>query len=241
MKGRLFVLSVVPLLLNACILSSAAETLMTKREAFPANGIARARIETGAGELTIRGRRGASSIEVVADYKGDPEAKKDILDNLKLTMEIRSDTFFLKTENVRSVGWKHHGWIDVDITLPPGITLDVQDGSGSLSISGMETDVAVHDGSGQIDVEAINGNLRIQDGSGSIRVRNIGKNVEIKDGSGQIDVDQVRGDVQIRDGSGSIQVNDVAGSLIVPDDGSGSISHKDVRGRIEVPRRRRSD
>ena len=229
------------LTLSSCLVLSAAETLLTKRETFAAAGVTNARIETGAGSLTITGRQGASTIEVVADYKGpaaSEQKKREIIDNLRLSMEVRNGTFHLKSENVQTSNWMNHGWIDLHITVPAELSLKIDDGSGSMSVTGIGGDVTIDDGSGEIEAERIQGNLSIEDGSGSIRVRDVGRNLQIRDGSGGIRIEHVAGDVQIHDGSGSIEVIDVTGSLTVPEHGSGSIHYEQVRGRVQVPSRR---
>jgi DUF4097 and DUF4098 domain-containing protein YvlB len=226
---------------SGCLVSSAAETLLTKRESFAAAGVTNARIEAGAGHLTITGRQGASTIEVVADYRGNAaseQKKQEIIDGLRLSMEVRNGVFHLKSENVQTSNWTNHGWIDLNITLPAALSLNVDDGSGAMSVIGIDGDVTIHDGSGEIEAERIVGILSIEDGSGSIRVRDVGRDLRIRDGSGGIRVEHVGGDVQIHDGSGSINVVDVTGSLVVPEHGSGSIHHEQVRGRVQVPARR---
>jgi len=223
-----------------CVHIMADETLATKKQSFPAAGVRDARIDTSSGSLEITGRPGASSIEVTAVYKGRPADKERILDNWTLTMEVRGSSFYLKSEPKEHFGWGNQGAIDLTVTLPSEIALDIEDGSGGMRISDMDRDVVIEDGSGGIVVDHVRGNLRIDDGSGSIRVENIGGNLTIEDGSGGIDVRHVGGNVRIDDGSGSIEVEDVAGDLDIPSAGSGSLRYRDVRGRIDVPKRRRT-
>lgn len=236
-------LTVLLLLLfsNACVISLADETLTTKRQSFDASNLTRARFETGAGKLDIIGRQGNSTIEVVAEYRGHPSARRDaqqIIDSLKLTMEIRGNSFYLKTESLNHWNWGDGGYIDLDVIVPARLALDIEDGSGSMTVIGIDNDVKIEDGSGDIRVEDVRGNLEIHDGSGSIHIRNVGKNIDITDGSGSIDIVRAGGDVRIDDGSGSIDVRDVGGRLDVPHKGSGSIHYSDVRGEVQVPRRK---
>jgi hypothetical protein len=219
----------------------AEQTLRTQKESFPAAAVSTVRLETGAGSLTVIGREGAPTIEVTADFKANVGREGDakrILDNLKLTMEVRGTTFFLKTERMNNWNWGDSGWIDISITLPSHLPLDIDDGSGSMSIREMDRDVKIKDGSGEIEVDGVKGDLMIHDGSGGIRIRYVARNVEIEDGSGEIDITHVGGNVRIEDGSGSIHVEDVQGDLVIPHDGSGSIHYANVRGRIDIPRRK---
>jgi len=227
---------------NACIASMADQTLATKHESFPAVNVTFAQLETGAGSLTIHGRQGATSIEVEAVYKGNARSQEDIqriLENLKLTTELRGSTFSLKTEQTGRQNWTgDSGSIDLIITLPPSLALDIDDGSGSVVISGMGSNVRIEDGSGSIELGGIAGNVTVEDGSGSIRIHDINGGVEIHDGSGEIDIRHVGGTVRIHDGSGSISVEDLDGDFIVAGDGSGSIHHSGVRGKVDIPRRK---
>jgi hypothetical protein len=247
MHPKPILLAFLPLLLGtACDgelgYSFATQVLSVKQEVFPADGVRKARLETGAGKLEVRGRVGAASIEVRAEFKGRPRAgdEQRILDNLELKMEVRGDTFYLKTGTRSRLRWNESGWIDLTITVPPRIALDVDDASGSISVSGIDGDVMIEDGSGEVDLDRIQGEVVINDGSGSITVRDVGKSVRISDGSGGISVRHIQGNVTIEDGSGSIEVEDVRGNLDVPRAGSGSVRYRDVQGTVQVPRRRRS-
>jgi len=226
---------------SGCTFSMANQTLRTQKESVPAAGLTMARLETGAGSLTINGQRGASTIEVFAEYKAAIQSESDaerILNNLKLTMEVRGSTFYLKSEQLQSWNWGNSGRIDLTITLPPSLSLEVNDGSGSIMITGMDRPITIEDGSGEIEVDHVRGNLRIDDGSGEIRILDIDGDVDVSDRSGEITVRRVEGSVHIRDGSGGIEVEDVSGDLIIPDEGSGSLRYRDIRGRVDVPKRR---
>lgn len=226
---------------GSCAFSMAEQTLRTQNESFPSAGVSAVHLETGPGSLQVTGRPGAPSIEVTAEFKaniGSQSDAKRILDNLKLTMETRGDTFFLKSEKLSDWNWGDSGRIDLTIIVPSAVRLDIDDGSGSMSVKGMGRDVRIEDGSGEIEVDGVDGDLVVDDGSGSIWIRNVKGEVEIEDGSGGIDVAHVGGSVRIDDGSGSIDVEDVARDLIIPHDGSGSVHYRDVRGRLDIPRHR---
>lgn len=227
-------LLLVPLLASGCVVSVADETLKTERRSFAAEPITRARFETGSGELRIDGRSGAGSVELVADYKGSDRA---VLEDLKLTAEVRGGTLVVKTESLSS-SWFRGARIDLTVTLPSRLPLELRDGSGNIDVSGMDAELTIQDGSGSIDIARVGGNIKIDDGSGSIQVRDAGGEVAINDGSGSIEVEHVRGGVRIEDGSGGIDVRDVGGVLDVPHKGSGSISHEGVRGEVRIPKRK---
>jgi hypothetical protein len=238
--SRLFSFALL-LLTSGCAFTMAEQLLDTRRQSFPADGVRSARFETGAGSLTIEGRRGATTIEVIAEFRGragSREEERRILESLQLTMEVRGGTFYLKTDHRGMSRWDGGGMIDIVATVPPDIALDIEDGSGGMRVRGMDADVTIEDNSGEVEIDGVKGRLIVKDGSGGIDIRNAGGDVEIEDGSGGIDVRHVQGNIRINDGSGSIDVEDVAGSLDVPSGGSGGVHHRDVRGDVRVPRSR---
>lgn len=179
---------------------------------------------TGAGSLTIQGVQGASDIRLTADVFADNDSE------VELSLVKRGDEAKLVAQIEQQSNW-HQGqspYINVTLTLPADVAIALDDGSGSIDINGMTSDVDIEDGSGSIKVNGAN-TLAIRDGSGSIKVSNINGAVSIKDGSGSINVDKVNGDIDIDDGSGSMTIEYVMGVVTI-DDGSGSITVNDTKG-----------
>ena len=216
-------------------LTASAFTDPVKKELnlnLQAAGIETLKIDCGAGYLKVRGVEGLNQIEVKAtlEVKGIDEDeleefKKEFVD---LSLEKSGSKAVLTSEvkdnfSISSIFKNKSAHINLDVQIPKNLALDVKDGSGSVEIFDMNSDVELEDGSGSITIENINGKLEIEDGSGSIGLNNIGGNVKINDGSGSIDIKDVGGDLNVDDDSGSIDIKDIKGSVVV-DDGSGSIS-----------------
>ena len=192
-------------------------------------------IDAGPGSLDIRGASGANEVQVTAvikvDSRNDDKAQKIVAEDVVLELERRGDRIELVSD-VRD-GWMGQDIsIALEVTMPAGLALQVDDGSGSLTIEDVSADVRVDDGSGSIKIRNV-GPLRIDDGSGSIDVVNVMGDASIIDGSGSIKIRGVAGSVTIDDGSGSINVSDVERDLIIEDDGSGSLNVSNVRGKVE--------
>ncbi len=202
-----------------------------------AGGISEFVIDAGAGSMTINGDAGAKLIEVTATIQvntGDEEkARKAIAKRLTLTLDQNGDRATLKSFFENGMWGGTDGSVKLEITMPTGIALRIDDGSGSILIEDVEADVAIDDGSGSIRIYNV-GAVDIDDGSGSIDIRNANGDVVIVDGSGSIKVEAVNGSVTIDDGSGSINVDDVENDLIIVEDGSGGVSVSDVRGNVEL-------
>ncbi|MDX1501102.1 MAG: DUF4097 family beta strand repeat-containing protein [Thermoanaerobaculia bacterium] len=216
-----------------------------------AEGAGRLVVEARAGSLTLVGRPDADA--VVA--RGTAcSSRRSTLDDIQLTTRRRGDTLVLEVRIPDDAGWRSgSARLDLDVEVPAGLhvvvddtsgsveiegvaSLEIEDGSGSIEVTRVAGRVQIRDGSGEIDLRDAGGPVDIRDGSGSITVADIGGDVELTDGSGSIDVRDVRGSVRVRsDGSGSIRVVRVDGDFVVESDGSGGVSFDRIAGRVSVP------
>lgn len=209
----------------------------TRDMQLDADGIRMLEIDAGAGSMDVKGVSGVDSIVVgatiVVSGSSEDKAAKLIDRKMKLSLESHGDRALLVSDFESGVfGRRPDARIDLEITVPAGIALRIDDGSGSIDIADVAADVAIDDGSGSIDVRNVAGVI-IDDGSGSIDVAEAAGDVSITDGSGSISVRSVGGSVTIDDGSGSIRVNDVEKDLVIVDDGSGSQSFTNIKGAID--------
>ena len=203
-----------------------------------AAGLQSIRIDAGAGSLEVIGVAGAHAIQVKATVSvpesDADEAKQAIASDMTLTLEERGSQAVL-TSRFES-GWRLRGdspVVHLEVRLPASLALDVTDSSGSITISGVHSDISVDDSSGSIRMRDVGGAVRIDDGSGSVSVTDAHGDLHITDGSGSIDVRNVMGSVVVDDGSGSVSISDVGGDLIVKDDGSGALRYSNIAGRVE--------
>ncbi len=202
-----------------------------------ADGIEELDIRAGAGSLDVQGVEGQGSIVVtativVADADED-EAAKIIAKRMELSLDERDGKAILKSDfDSGFMGAGPNARIDLEVRIPSGLNLAIDDGSGSIDVRDIAAGVKIDDGSGSIDVENV-ASLYIDDGSGSIDVERVAGDVEVEDGSGSINVRGVSGSVTIDDGSGSIKVSDVEEDLVIVDDGSGGLKFSDIRGTVK--------
>lgn len=202
-----------------------------------AAGISELSIVAGAGSMDVTGVQGLDKITlkatIVVPDKDEEAARKIIEKRMVLSLERDGDRAELKADFKEGLmGWGSSGYIALEVHVPQGMAVNIDDGSGSLEVIDVAGDVTIDDGSGSIDVRNV-ASLRIDDGSGSIKVMTASGDVSIVDGSGSITVKHVSGSVSVDDGSGSITVSDVENDLIIVDDGSGSLNYSDVRGTVD--------
>ncbi|GAB3287834.1 DUF4097 family beta strand repeat-containing protein [Pseudidiomarina andamanensis] len=172
--------------------------------------------DTGAGSLEIIGEAGRTRIDVVAEvYYRDAE-------DIQLSLEKTGGNAVLTADFASNSYRGDNPYINLTVRVPAELSIELNDGSGSIALRDVMGDLTIEDGSGSITIEH-GGNVDIDDGSGSITVRHLRGDLTIEDGSGSIDIERVSGKVTIDDGSGGIDVRHV-GDLKIIESGSGSLS-----------------
>jgi hypothetical protein len=225
-----------------------------RRAVTPAAGITKAVIHAESGALEVTGTAGAT--QIVADGTAC-SSDDDFLPRMTLTLRKVGSELHIDAdipEKTLVFGF-FSARLDMAITLPAGLPVeiedgsgwlkvantgatDIDDGSGSIEVRNVRGPLVIHDGSGSIEIDTVSGAVNVEDESGELSVRNVTGNVEIEDGSGAISVARVEGSLRIRDdGSGSITVQNVRRDVTVDDDGSGSIEVADVGGNFTVARK----
>ena len=208
----------------------------TRDLALPADGVDILEINAGAGSILVNGTPDASGISVKAIIRvpedDADEARERIAEDLVLSLEKKRSKAQLEDYFEQGAwGFGDNATVDLEINIPQGLKLFVDDGSGSITIADVGGDVGIDDGSGSIEITGA-ANVAVDDGSGSIRIANISGDVEVEDGSGDIRIRGVAGTVTIDDGSGGIDVKDVEEDLEIVDAGSGSVRIADIRGAV---------
>ena len=181
-----------------------------------------------------------------------------MLEEMEVVLERRGSTLDLETFYADR-SWRYNGYarIDLRVEVPLGMEAEIDDGSGSMTLSGLG-DLIVDDGSGGIYVENILGSVDIEDGSGNLEIRDVQGDVYVDDGSGSMDIVGVTGSITVEDGSGSIDIRDVGQDVLAYEIGSGRtrvsgvegnftvrdgrhdrIRYSDVRGVVDIPEPRR--
>lgn len=201
-----------------------------------ATGVSHFFIDAGAGSLKVSGDADVDAIQVTAtiqiDTSSEEKAQEVIAKRLTLSLERDGDRAVLKSYFKGGTWGNDSGFVKLEILMPQGISLRVDDGSGSIVIEDVKADVEVDDGSGSLKIFNV-GAVEIDDGSGSIVIENASGDVSIIDGSGSITVRHVGGSVTVDDGSGSINISDVEQDVIIEEDGSGGLSVRNVGGIVE--------
>jgi len=200
---------------------------------LPAADVARLDIEAGTGSLQVRGESTDGQIHLHGRVCA---SRKSLLEGVALRHSLRDGTQFIETiiPDTDSTFWtSHYLRLDLTVTLPAGLPVSIDDGSGEVQVSGTGA-LSLEDGSGSTSIDGVQGDVRVRDGSGDLRISQVTGNVEVKDGSGALFIAHVQGRVDIRDGSGGIDVQDVAAEVTIHEAGSGSVAVQRVNALTQV-------
>ncbi|TMO97707.1 hypothetical protein CWC14_08080 [Pseudoalteromonas sp. S3260] len=222
------------LLLSGCVFHispSVASVKQTQQLSLPSNNLEYLAILSGAGSLDIQGSNTATNISVDAIIY-----TADIDDEYELTLEKSGTQAKLVAQNKSNNGISFYSGqspsINLVVTVPSTLNLDINDGSGDIVINEMQSNIDVKDGSGSLSINGAK-NLNIDDGSGSIYVKNVVGDLALNDGSGSIDIDNVSGNVAIEDGSGGITIKHIKGAVTV-DDNSGDMLIEHIGSSVTI-------
>lgn len=202
-----------------------------RRVTTPSAGITKVVIHAESGSLKVDGTAGATQIVAAGTACTSEE---DFLPRMNLSLrKVGSELHVEASIPEKTVVFGFFSArLDFTVTMPAGLPVVIEDGSGSIQVSNTGA-TSIDDGSGSIEVRNVRGALQINDGSGSIDVDQVNGNVDIEDDSGEITVRNINGSVEIDDGSGAITV-ERADSLRIRDDGSGSITVQNVRRDVII-------
>jgi hypothetical protein len=188
-------------------------------------------ISAGSGSLVVEGRSGASAVTATATACASEEW---MLDEMEIALDRRGSTVDLETLYPEDA-WRRDGYarIDLRVEVPLGMAAEVEDGSGSATLSGLG-ELRVNDGSGDLYIEDIRGTLDIEDGSGGLEITGVQGDVFVEDGSGSMEIVGVTGSVTVEDGSGSMDIRDVGEHVMAYEIGSGILRVSGVEGDLTV-------
>lgn len=195
--------------------------------------------DVGAGSLEIVGTSG-DEIRINAtiesdDYRDMDDLLEDFEDNMRFEIDRESEyaMVYAKSKDKMKWGKSKNIAIHLEVEMPRGLDLVVDDGSGSITIENIDGLVSIDDGSGSMTLRSIGSDVRIDDGSGSIMIAGVNGDLDIEDGSGSIELKDISGSVDIEDGSGGIMAKFIGGDFKV-DDGSGDVIVKNLDGEFKL-------
>lgn len=192
-------------------------------------------IRAGAGDLAVRGDNTARSVNAT----GHACASNDkLLEQVRIKTRREGSTLYVETALPEFDGgfpWFNNATLDLTVTLPASLAVDLEDGSGDIVLKQVRS-AKIADGSGDLEVSGISSDVTVSDSSGDLDIEHVTGKVKIEqDSSGDIEIEDVHGDVEVLiDSSGELQIERVAGSVHIGQDSSGDIVIREVKGNVIV-------
>ncbi|WP_258277979.1 DUF4097 domain-containing protein [Paenibacillus sp. SC116] len=190
--------------------------------------IKKLRVSNPSGDLTIVGSDQTDKIEAVAKIKRTE----------KISAEEFKMTFTERGEEAEFVNSLPSSWgvdmrqMDITLTVPRDIELDIADESGDIKLQKVKGDLELVDDSGDIELTSSQGNVNITDKSGEIEISNHIGMIAVIDDSGNVKIEQVKGNITIEDGSGNLRIEQIEGNVRVESDTSGDAIIEQVSGSV---------
>jgi hypothetical protein len=196
------------LLLVSTLISEAQDQIIQKNF----SNIKAVELNTASGSITVKKSSG-SEVSLTLRYSYD---KADFTPEI----EARNGTLYLKEEFSRG---SHSGNSEWNLTVPDNTTLNMNTGSGNISLDGITTQVKSSLGSGDVEITGVKGKVQFNTGSGNIRLTNSEGDLSFNTGSGEIEASGGTGKYSLNSGSGDIDVRNMKGTLAL-NTGSGNIT-----------------
>lgn len=174
------------------------------------------RLTTSSGNINLKKGSG-SSVKLTLKYSYSDDEFKPIF-------EENSGKLTLKEDFSRG---NHSGNSNWDLELPDNISLNINTGSGDLSIAELQADVKTNLGSGDIDIHNVKGDLNFNTGSGNIELHKFEGEIRLNTGSGDIRAEGGSGSFSFNAGSGNIKLIKLNGDFSM-NTGSGNIKAEDL-------------
>lgn len=178
-------------------------------------------LSTGSGNITIKKSQGAGvNVSITHSYDGDEFTPVFEENNGKLIMKEK----FSEGNHSGNSAWT--------IAVPDNVSLNLNSGSGDVTIAGVSTDVKSNLGSGNVSISAVKGELTFNTGSGDINLNDTQGELAFNTGSGDIRAEGGTGNFRLNAGSGDIDLTGLSGTFDC-NTGSGDLDSKNVT--IEGP------
>ncbi len=193
--------------------------------------IKKLRVSNPSGDLTIVGSDQADKIEAVAKIKRTENVPSE---EFKMAFTERGEEAeFVNSLSSSSFGINVLHQMDITLTVPRNMELDIVDESGNITVSGITGPVVINDQSGDMELKDIEGEVQVTDESGEIKFEKVKGNITLIDDSGNIELANNQGNVNIEDSSGEIDISNHSGMIVVVDD-SGNVKIDQVKGNVTV-------
>lgn len=113
------------------------------------------------------------------------------------------------------------------LTVPDGLEIRFQSGSGGVIASNLKLDMDANTGSGSFDISKVTGDIKATTGSGDFTISDFNGDINANIGSGSVVAQNCKGGIRLNSGSGNIKLTDSKAAFDA-NTGSGDIVSKNL-------------
>jgi len=202
---KIISLTAIMLLITAAVFSQT-----TVKKSF--TGIKRIKISTSSGSCEIRKSSG-NAVELELSHSFDERSFTPRIEQSGDRLDLGEE--FMGRNFNGSVRWK--------LSVPDGLRVTFNTGSGGLTVDGVNIDLQAGSGSGDLEFSTVKGTVEATTGSGNVEIADFNGEARMNTGSGGMMVTNSEGDLDLNCGSGTIRINQAKGALSV-NTGSGNVN-----------------
>lgn len=166
------------------------------------SGIKQIAITTSSSDIILT-KGNSSDVEVQVEFTFSKNEYEPIFEQDGDVLKLKEE--FHKNSVSGNSKWR--------LTIPDGMKVKSNSGSGNLEASDLKIDFKSSTGSGNYKWKNISGESSISTGSGDIRIDSFDGLVKVSAGSGNISLVDSKGDLNAGTGSGNIDIEDFKGTV----------------------------
>ncbi|MEL7005600.1 MAG: DUF4097 family beta strand repeat-containing protein [Bacteroidota bacterium] len=165
---------------------------------------------TGITKIDMTTASGNCIVKKASGSKVDVSLEHTFGDDYNPVIEKNGNKLVIKEERKRRSWNGKATWV---ITIPDGIDMKYNTGSGNFEASDLDLELSINTGSGNLDLVNMNGDISANSGSGNMDLNEFSGDVHVNIGSGNLDLSEVSGSVTLNCGSGNIKLDDVKADI----------------------------
>ncbi len=180
---------------------AAFASISTEKFEFEAKDIKSTLIHNSTGNIHVAPSESKMAYVIVNKIKWGPRCSAKV--------EVKGGQLHIETDDSAWI-LDHECRVDLVVSLPKQIPLQVRAGTGDIKILASRGDVDVKVGSGLISLKGEIASLKALSGSGDVKLEGLAQTADIKTGSGDIELDYQgapkTGKLSVQTGTGDVEV-----------------------------------
>ncbi len=175
---------------------------MQETKDIAANGLKSVLVENNVGKVVVNATDSEKATVVTT--------KNKFSDNCKITIDRAGTQLVIKVKNTGGLFSTDKCDIDLQVSVPKDVDLDLKVGTGNITVNGTQGEFAFKVGSGSIVADGSFKKIDGATGSGKIAVKGLVGGGKLKSGSGEIDLTYIEksltGELDLKVGSGNVSI-----------------------------------